>query len=184
MRLRTAAFAEGSMSWPDVICKAQAYSPADSAGPGIIRHEGKNWRPAYSFLLSRDGTEPVARPALLSFSFSNRSKDAYFIYMLNYNDAGQVLPVLPPLGAAHMPNRVAAGKELVPAGLVLELTAPVEHLRVIISKKPLDLMALAQESLASGRLAPGAGKGKPVDRGEWSSIALRLTAVTVRPETP
>lgn len=176
MRLRTLTASKGSMPWPDVLCSVQAHSPADSAGPGTIRHEKKNWRPTHSFTLSQDRLEPIRHPALLTFSFNNRSKAAYWIYVLNYNDAGQILPVLPPLGAANMPNRVAAGKELAAAQLFLELTAPVEYVQVILSQNPLDIQALAQESFASGRLTPGAGRGKPVNTHAWSSVTVKLTA--------
>ncbi len=174
-RFRAAALAKGAMPRPDLDWTIRLYSPTAMGDGSVIRHDQKIWNPIQELTPSKDGdVQRILGPVLLTFSFVNRSRAPLYVHLLNYTEEGQVLPVLPPLERAAMIHRVEPGESLTPPDLFLELTSPVEYVRLLVAIKPLYCGALAQENFSSGPLAPGDGKGAAAAEADWYGIAVKF----------
>jgi hypothetical protein len=127
--------------WPQVEWSIAVFS---ESSPG-------NWVLARNITVDRDKLEEVAaESSKLTFALNNLSDKTYYAYIVNFTDAGQVQPVI---ASADLHN--PQGNKLSPGGmslswpqLQLELGAPVEYIRLILSENPLDLSTLTQDSFS------------------------------------
>ena len=122
----------------------------------------------------RGGAKQYTKSALLTFSFANTSRENLYVYVINYTDDGQVLPVLPPEAKAALRNVAAYGQELVHPALRLELGAPVERVRLIVSRVPLTVAHWVQESFDADP-AEFEHKGQVVKAEDWASAEVVFT---------
>jgi hypothetical protein len=155
--------------WPELRWTVNIYAPDDD---GELEHGGRFWALAGTTVLEGEPAAPVSlgRPSLLTFELANNSLATYYAYLLNYTDQGQILPVLPPEAKSAVRNRVDPGQTLDLGQIRLELGAPVEAVRLIISEKPLDLARFSQDGLdAPSEARPGLLR--PVPESAWRTTA-------------
>lgn len=176
-RYLTIAFANGKMSLPSVTWKVEVFQPGGRK-EREISYKNQVWGLSKELRLPQDGLAFELRlPALLTFSFHNPTRDNYYVYLVNYTSDGQVLPVLPLLSKPDMQNMLPAGGELALSSLRFELDAPVERLRMLLSRVPLDLTPAAQEHFASGQAAETVTASEPAQDGDWAGVEAVITTV-------
>jgi hypothetical protein len=155
--------------WPDgLVWTVEVLAASED---GEVEHDGRKWASARTLAVAGPGlADPVDVPeeCLLRFSFDNQSAKPYYAYLVNFTDEGQVLLVLPPDSSGRIPNLVPAGQELSLPQISLELGAPVEYVRLIVSERPLDLSQFAQDSL-DGPALSGPARVRPVPRDAWQT---------------
>jgi hypothetical protein len=143
-----------------------------AGGPGgEVDFDGRKWTSARTLTVTGPGSaEPVEVPgeSLLRFSIDNQGSKPYYAYLVNFTDEGQVLPVLPPDTSGQVPNLVHAGKTLALPQISLELGAPVEYVRLIVSERPLDLSQFTQDSLDDPSVAKPV-RLRPVPKDAWQT---------------
>jgi hypothetical protein len=157
--------------WPAVEWSVNIHAPAEN---GPLDYDGRKWGLVQTVKAAEGQPAPISvkEPCLLTFKIANRSDKPYYAYLVNYTGEGQVLPFLPPSELPQMPNLAAAGATLSLDGIFLELGAPQEFVRLILSENPLDLRAFSQESLdqAAGQTAAPT-RLRPAPAGSWFTAA-------------
>ena len=158
----------GGALWPDLEWVINVLAPAQ-AGP--VEHQGLRWSVSDKIVV--DGGEPlgtveVDRPSLLTFQVINRGSGAHYAYIVNYNGQGQLLQVLPPEGAKNVLHRVGPGQTLDLGHIRLELGAPEEAVRIILSERPLDMARFSQDGLDVPS-EPRQAVLRPAPKGSWST---------------
>jgi hypothetical protein len=134
-------------AWPDVTWKININTPSDS---GSINFDGKKWGIDRTVEIKEDKLKTsVPKVSLLDFEINNQSSHDYYAYFINYTDDGQLLLILPPESHSNISNFIPAGKNMAFPQLQLEVVAPVEYVRLIISEKILDLSEISQDNFDS-----------------------------------
>jgi hypothetical protein len=174
LNLKTMADLHAEGPWPDGFSLIVEALTTDEAG--ALEYDGRKWAPSSTTVVSSASPQRVAVPrtCLLRFAFENKGAKPYYAYLVNFTDEGQVLPVLPPEGAAQIPNLIHAGQSLRLPQLNLELGAPVENVRLIVSERPLDLSQFTQDGLE----APKTGKParmRPIAPNAWQTALVVFT---------
>jgi hypothetical protein len=137
---------EGRGEFPGLKWEIQIYRPCPAGKAGAVSIDEGTWEPAETMTVEgRGSSREYGERALLTFSFANTSRENLYVYVVNSTDEGQVLPVLPLQARSDLQNLATYGQELVHPTLRLELGAPVERVRLIVSRLPLSVAHWAQE---------------------------------------
>ncbi|MDR0882680.1 MAG: hypothetical protein LBP55_09105 [Candidatus Adiutrix sp.] len=166
---KTIASLESPGEWPDIAWLVRVYTPSPS---GDLDYEGRKWA-LQKTVEVKGPTLPgtVPKESLLTFEIINKSSKNYHAYLVNYTDDGLLLPVLPPESQAHISNVVAAGESRPFPQLQLELSAPLEYVRLILSENPLDLSQYSQAGLdKAAALAGKVNRLRPVPENSWHTL--------------
>ena len=166
---------QGKGDFPGLKWNIQMYRPSNAGNAKAVKVDSAFWEPAEAMTVgSRGGTKQYDTSALLTFSFANTSRENLYVYIINYTDDGQVLPVLPPQAKTDLQNVAAYGQELVHPALRLELGAPVERVRLIVSRVPLSVAHWTQDSFDADP-AEFERSGPALDPGDWASTEVVFT---------
>ena len=174
LNLATLASLEAFGPWPEGLSWSVEVLTASEAGS--LDYDGRRWSPIETVKVGAPLVErvDVSEPCLLRFAFDNKGEKSYYAYLANYTDEGQVLLALPPEAAGTVPNLVPAGGSLELPQIFLELGAPVESVRLIVSERPLDLSQFPQDGLDS----PSNSKPirmRPIARDVWQTALVVFT---------
>lgn len=140
----------GDLPMPAIEWRMQIYRQAEAPASGGVRSGGRDWVPDRMLSITdKKSTVAAQGPVLVRFSFASAAPETYYLHIVNYTDK-QVLPVLQPSELSPKEAQLPAGGSLRLSSLELELSAPVEKVRLIVSREPLSLERLAQDDLLSG----------------------------------
>ncbi len=160
---------KGEGEFPGLQWNIRIHRPSSAAAAGAVKIDDAFWEPVEDMAVGgHGGSKRYDKSALLTFSFANTSKENLYVYVVNYTDDGQVLPVLPPRAKPDLPNLAAYGQGLTHPALSLELGAPVERVRLIVSRVPLAVAHWAQDSFDADP-AEFERKGPPLSPEDWAS---------------
>lgn len=155
--------------------KIHMYRPSSATNAKAAKIGNAFWEPIATMdINSRNETKQYEKDAMLMFSFTNTSRENLYVYIVNYTDDGQVLPVLPPQANAGLSNIAAHGKELAHPTLSLELAAPVERVRLIVSRVPLSI-AQWQQDLFDADPAEFEQAASGLRPDDWASMEVVFT---------
>ncbi|MDL2227168.1 DUF4384 domain-containing protein, partial [Deltaproteobacteria bacterium OttesenSCG-928-M10] len=154
-------------AWPDFEWTVNIYT--EDAG-GSLDYDDRKWALAKTINAGNSAPVTVQDPCVLTFKLTNQSSKAYYAYLVNYTPEGQLLTFLPPPEAPNFPNLVKAGANLSLEYIYLELGAPQENVRLIISENPLDLSSFNQESLDAPPEAAKPSRLRPAPQESWRTL--------------
>lgn len=160
---------QGKGAFPGLKWNIQIYRPSRAVSARAVKIDNALWEPAEIMAVGSQGaTKRYDKSALLTFSFANTSNENLYVYIVNSTDDGQVLPVLPPRAKSDLQNMAAYGQELVHPALRLEISAPVERVRLIVSRVPLSVAHWAQDAFDADP-SEFERKGPPLNPEDWAS---------------
>jgi hypothetical protein len=140
---------------------------------GSVNYGGRKWQPTETISVVSSATRrfKVPKSCLLMFGLENKSSTPLYAYLASYSDQGQVLLALPPENSAAFPNRIPAGGSLDLSKIYLELGAPVERVRLIVSERPLNMSQFSQDSLEAPKSTKPVAL-RPISEGDWQTAQL------------
>ncbi len=180
-----------SGSYPMVELKVvswQAVNLCDEAHVDCIKNGSRNYYSHPAIFNMAEFTQQIhPENTLLTFIIDNKSDQDYYVYLLNITDDGEIWSVFPQSGQGFEMAKITAGNERDLRHSVAMTTGNAgskEVLKLIVTKKPIDIALLEQHGLRRGKRSESSpleallsmavtgtrGEPTPIETGSWGAF--------------
>ncbi len=143
---------ENNSNFKDFNLKVSVLEPTNETGNDTIDIQGSKWKKNYTIQAGNNSSLIYKENNILSFTLVNNTNENLYAYIINYTNDGMVIPVFAPDKSKKNEALIPYGQEKELSSIYLGLSAKSENIRLIVSRYPLDLSSLSQDSITENSL--------------------------------